>query len=56
MNNFISFLREIEFRVIIKKQSDDEKIKTFFGCSKMVYDTNEYNFSSKTDIENFNNY
>lgn len=56
MNNFIYFLLEIEFRVIIKKQSDIEKFKTFFECSKIVYDTCKFNFSSKIDIENFNNY
>lgn len=56
MNNFIYFLREIEFRVIIKKQGDAEKIKPFFECSKMVYEACKFNFSSKTDIENFNNY
>ena len=47
MNNFIYFLREIEFRVIIKKQSYDEKLKTFFECSKMEYDTCKFNFNLK---------
>ena len=56
MNNFIYFLKEIEFRVKIKNKNDDEKLKTFFEISKMVYDTCKFNFSKKEFIENVNNY
>ena len=56
MNNFIYFLREIEFRVIIKKKPDDGKLNIFFEISKMVYDTCKFNFSTKEDIENVKNY
>lgn len=37
INNFIHFHEGIEFRVMIKNQSDDEKLKTFFECSKILY-------------------
>ncbi len=56
MNNFIYFLREIEFRIIIKKKNNDEKINTFFEITKLVYDNCKFKFSTKAELENFNNY
>ena len=56
MKNFIYFLREVEFRVIVKEMGDEEKMNTFKQLVKKVYDISKFKFMSKTDLENLNNY
>ena len=53
MNNFKYFLREIEFRVILKKQNNNEKLNTFFELTKKVYDICQFKFSSKEELESY---
>ena len=54
--NFIYFLREIEFRVIIKKLNNSDKINTLFDCIKKVYLKCDFKLSSKSELERFDNY
>ena len=56
MKNFIYFLREVEFRVIVKKMGDEKKMNTFKQLVKKVYDICNFKFMSKNDLENLNNY
>ena len=55
-DNFLYFLREIEFRFIVNNFNDEDKINTFIDIVKKVYDNCHFIFNSKYDIENYNNY
>ena len=55
-DNFVYFLREIEFRFIVKSFNAEDITITFFEIVKKVYDKCNFIFSSKSDIEEFNNY
>ena len=54
--NFIYFLQEIEFLVIIKKLNNNDKISTLFDYIKKVYLKCDFKLSSKSELERFDNY
>ena len=55
--NFIYFLRESEFRLLLsKKKSNEDKLKFFQKCVKIVYELNEFDFYSDEEIYSFDNY
>jgi hypothetical protein len=56
MKNFVYFLREMEFRIIVKTQTDEEKLITFKEISKKIYYKCDFIFSSINDLESLDNY
>ena len=55
--NFIYFLRESEFRLILsKKNTIEEKLNYFKKCVKIVYELHEFDFYPEEELKDFDNY
>lgn len=55
-NNIIYYIKEAEFRLYFNKPEIRDKEKLIFKLFKDVYEICQFNYSSKEDIKNFNNY
>lgn len=55
-DNFILFLREVEFRFILSKLSPQEKEEKIIEMFKYLYDTVEYELYDNEDLMDNNNY
>ena len=56
IHNFIYFLCESKFRIIIANKNTEGKLKYFKKIMKIVYDINGYDFYPKDEINDFKNY
>ena len=53
-DNFIYYLKEIEFRYNIRHKTNEEKLNDFKYILDYVYTTSEFNFINKDDLIDFN--
>ena len=54
--NFIYFLWEAEFRLILSKKKNEDKLNYFKNCVKIVFQLHEFDFYPEEELIDFDNY